>query len=331
MMQQMLLGLGGLADPVYVDDVFKIKLYTGNSSTQAINNGIDLDSKGGLVWLKNRQNSTQYTQSPYHHLYDTERGISKRISSNNNDYQWTDSGSGVTAFNSNGFSFSNNFFSNQSGVNYVSWTFRKQKGFFDIVTYTGDGSTNRAINHSLDSVPGMVIIKNLTRAADWYVWVPDSITSLEGTLNTTDDFGSQVIGTVNSTTFQALYSGQTASNRNGDNYVCYLFGSGDTRFGANRDESIIKVGSYTGTGGSHTVNVGFEPGFLMVKRTNDEGNWQVIDNKRSNNRLSWNVTQYEATESGLALASNGFNVSNDGTYTNGSGSTYLYMVIRKGV
>ena len=41
-------------DKLYVDDVFSTYLYTGNGSTQTINNGIDLAGKGGLVWIKNR-------------------------------------------------------------------------------------------------------------------------------------------------------------------------------------------------------------------------------------------------------------------------------------
>ena len=327
MMQQMLVGLGGLPDPVYVDDVFKTKIYSGNSGSQTITNGIDLSGEGGLVWLKAREYNNQE-----HVLYDSERTFNRGLISNTGGRDF-DSYPPFSSWNNDGFTLNTSHYAtNNSALDYVSWTFRKQKGFFDVVTYTGDGSANQTFNHSLDSVPGMVIIKNIERpSTDWYVWVSDSITSLEGTLNTLEAFDYQVIGNVTSTTVQTLYTNQTATNRNGDKYVCYLFGSGDTRFGANRDESIIKVGSYTGTGGSHTVNVGFEPGFLMVKRTNDESDWAVIDNKRSNKRLTWNTTQGDQTESGLALASNGFNVSNDGTYTNGNGSTYLYMVIRKGL
>ena len=333
MMQQMLLGLGGLPDPVYVDDVFKTQLYSGNSSSQSINNGIDLDGKGGLVWLKNRSTSTQYTQSSYHHWYDTNRLVGRRISSNNDDYQWNDSGSGITSFNSNGFSFSNNFFSNQNYVNYVSWTFRKQKGFFDVVTYTGDSSSaNQTFNHSLDSVPGMVIIKNLSRASDWYVWVPDSIKTTEGTLNTDDDFGSQVIGTVTSTTVQTLYTNQTATNRNGDNYVCYLFGSDDARFGADRDESIIKVGSYNGNNSNRTINTGFKPGFVMIKTLTSTDNWVIFDNQRGTNELDANRTSVDdpASDKFGGFSSSGFNLVGGNGATNSS-QTYMYMAIREGL
>lgn len=39
---------GATGDKPYVDDVFSAYTYTGNGSTQTINNGIDLAGKGGV-------------------------------------------------------------------------------------------------------------------------------------------------------------------------------------------------------------------------------------------------------------------------------------------
>jgi hypothetical protein len=52
----------------YIEDMFSTNLYTGNSATQTITNGIDLSGNGGLVWFKNR-NSTQANW-----LFDSARG-----------------------------------------------------------------------------------------------------------------------------------------------------------------------------------------------------------------------------------------------------------------
>ena len=38
--------------PNYIEDVFSTYLYTGTGATQTITNGIDLSTKGGLVWAK---------------------------------------------------------------------------------------------------------------------------------------------------------------------------------------------------------------------------------------------------------------------------------------
>ena len=61
---------GASSGPVtYVEDVFSTYLYTGTSATQSINNGIDLAGKGGLVWIKDRTNSSSDNV-----LFDTVRG-----------------------------------------------------------------------------------------------------------------------------------------------------------------------------------------------------------------------------------------------------------------
>ena len=165
----MLLGAGAVATKTYVDDVFSTFLYvptqespTNGSANLSINNSIDL-TEGGLVWLKNRGNGNRS-----HQLYDTERGIQKRIQTNSTAAEDDFTGSGWTnyglqSFNNNGFTLGTNI-SGENSPNFEmsSWTFRKEPGFFDVVTYSGDGTTTgRAINHGLKSKPGFIIVKRL--------------------------------------------------------------------------------------------------------------------------------------------------------------------------
>ena len=120
----------------FVDNLFQTHLYTGNNTSTAINNGIDLSGKGGMVWTKNRDD----TQTSF--IHDTERGATKLISPNDTNGEETQSSS-LTSFNSNGFTV-NNLYVNNNGDDYVSWTFRKQPKFFDVLTYTGDGNDERS-------------------------------------------------------------------------------------------------------------------------------------------------------------------------------------------
>ena len=150
------------AAPAYIEDVFSTYLYTGNGSTQTITNGIDLAGKGGLVWIKGR--SLGYS----HYLANTNRGASKYLATNRSDAEnyngnYTDT---LTSFNSNGFSLGADSLGsvNTSGDTYTSWTFRKQAKFFDVVTYTGNGS-DQNIPHNLGSVPGFVVVKRTSRPA----------------------------------------------------------------------------------------------------------------------------------------------------------------------
>ena len=132
-------GGGVAASHVYVDDVFSTYLYDGTGSTQSINNGIDLAGEGGLVWIKDRGATQQ------HWLFDTERGVQKAIRSNgtNAEYEFTDA---LSSFNSNGFTSGAATQINTSGNTFASWTFRKAPGFFDVVTYTGNGASSRTIS-----------------------------------------------------------------------------------------------------------------------------------------------------------------------------------------
>ncbi len=150
--------------PNYIEDVFQTWLYTGNDSTQTITNGINLSGKGGLVWMKSR------TDVASHALYDTVRGATQELESQSTNAQTTRA-TGLTAFNSNGFSIGARATINSISQGYASWTFREQPKFFDVVTFTSDASnTNQRISHNLGSTPGCIFVKQTSGADGWFVW-----------------------------------------------------------------------------------------------------------------------------------------------------------------
>ena len=151
---------------LYVDDVFGNYLYKGTATARSITNAVDM-SKGGMLWIKSRSHGFAPA------LVDSERGVSKFLRSDTNAAEVTDS-NGVTAFNNNGFSLGidnvNGYFNyGDNEVDYASWSFRKAKGFCDIVTWTGNGSA-RTITHNLGSVPGMIMVKRTDGADNWVVY-----------------------------------------------------------------------------------------------------------------------------------------------------------------
>jgi hypothetical protein len=147
-----------------VDEVFSTYLYDGTGSAQTITNGIDLSGEGGLVWIKGRM-----AGGFSHYLFDTERGVTKYIRSNETNAEGTDSNS-LTAFNSNGFSVGSANITNYNTGDFVSWTWRKAPKFFDVVTYSGNSTAGRTVSHSLGSVPGMIIVKTTNASDDWRVY-----------------------------------------------------------------------------------------------------------------------------------------------------------------
>ena len=345
----------------YVEDFFSTFLYTGNATSRTIVNGINLDassadSDGGLVWIKNRDVSGGWGVN---FLWNTESSPSN---SDNMKYLQSESTTSEGGSNSdttkdfggwasNGFLLGAPFSLgadavNGSGSDYVSWTFRKQEGFFDIVTYTGDTSSSKQIAHNLGSTPACILIKRTDDSVSWLVYHKD-IPGSNGTgvgymsLNTNDNnsvnanaFPTQPTST--HFTVNANYGGMNAS---GASYIAYLFAGGNDSasqiFGDDGDEAIIKCGGYTAdSSNAYAVNLGFEPQWLMIKRTSGDGDWEILDNMRGvttnaadGQFLEANNSNAEFNDYGAYITSTGFVGSNQ---SGANGASYIYVAIRRG-
>ena len=322
---------GNSTQPTYIEDVFSTYLYTGNGSTQTITNGIDLAGKGGLYWWKVRNIADQ------NYLVDTARGATKWLISNNTGAEQTVTTSGL-ALNSNGVSFNNNWQEmNLSGNTYASWTFRKQPKFFDVVTYTGDGTNNRIVNHSLGSVPGCIIIKSMGTVTNWMVYHRSLATNYLLTLNSTAaaaDYSTVTIHDATSTTFQV--DNYSMLNASGVQYVAYIFAHNAGGFGLTGTDNVISCGSFTTDASANaSVTLGYEPQFVLYKRSSGASNWFILDNMRG-----WSQTGYNDLKANLADAENsvsgvygyptatGFDFVNSGSLS--VSSTYIYIAVRRG-
>lgn len=331
-----------------VEDVFSTYVYTGTGTTNNITNGIDLAGEGGLVWTKGR------SAARANNLWDTERGAYNVL--------WTDQNlianesslsAGLSAFNSNGFTLTGNYYSeaNIANTDYVSWTWRKASKFFDIVTYTGNGTSGRTVSHNLGSVPGMIIVKNisngLSNGTPSYVYHvgAHATTPQNYYLQTQSTAGvSSSSGAWNNTapTDSVFTVGNVSNvNSNGASYVAYLFANndGDGNFGPTGDQDAIKCGSYTGNSSNDgpEINLGFEPQWIMIKRASNVSGWYIWDTMRGivsdgagDAFLYANASDYEdTTGTFLKVTSTGFKLQNAGLQTNGSSNDYIYIAIRR--
>ena len=335
-------GGGVAAVPNYIEDVFSTYLYTGNGTSQTITNGIDLSTKGGLTWIKER--SGDDSGNAYHCLFDTARGVGKALYSNTTLAQ-SATGTALTAFNTTGFSVATDTSTgrtNDNNDNYVSWTFRKQPKFFDVVTYTGNGTAGRTVAHSLGSVPACIIVKNLSQAEDWDVYHTSLGNTQAISLNTTGAAYTSSTRWNNTSPTSTVFTvgGAGTVNRNGDSYVAYLFAHDAGGFGLTGSDNVISCGSYTGNGSASgpAVNLGYEPQWVMIKNATDATNWAMFDNMRgiatggTEQRLYANTSGAEVTTSGndIDLTATGFDIKTDLGYLNTSGSTFIYIAIRRG-
>lgn len=327
-------GAGG-GEKIYVEDVFSTYLYTGNNSTQTITNGIDLAGKGGLVWIKGRSGATG------HRLTDTARGATKSLESNSTTAEVTES-TGLTSFSSTGFALGADADYSTNAATYASWTFRKAPKFFDVVTYTGNGSA-RTIAHNLGSVPGCIIVKRTDSGDNWQVYHRSLANTEYIELNST---AAKATGTTrwNSTTpTSTVFSlGTDATvNASGGTYVAYLFAHDAGGFGNAGTDSVVKCGSYTGTGSPGlAVTLGFEPQWVMVKNASSGSymGWLMFDNMRGMavGDGDWyfyphsSVGEQGATSNYINPTATGFTLNNASQVINESGNTFIYIAIRRG-
>lgn len=305
--------------------VFSATLYVGNGTSQTVNTGIDLSGEGGMVWIKRRSGSTD------HNINDTVRGAGKQLASNQNYAEVTNTNN-FAAFTSDGFTVGTGSQTNAANPpeTHVAWTFRKAPGFFDVVSWSGNSVNGRQISHSLGSVPGMILLKNLTNTANWEVW--------HNTFDADDYMGLnsnspkyETSGPWNNTLPTSEHftvSSDMDVNRTGDDYVAYLFA--DT-------PGLIKCGSYTGNGSTDGpfVYTGFKPAFVMVRSTSGPRQWVMLDNARFPENgpnmptLYANASTAETTNSENYgdFLSNGFKPRATNGNWNGSGEEYIYMAI----
>jgi hypothetical protein len=323
----------------YIEDVFSTYLYTGNGSTQTITNGIDLAGKGGLVWIKSRMTYDASGNVTNHNLITNPSA--GRLQSNTTAAL---GGNGGPGFTSTGFQVDGTVLNSATEDvtllpnKYVSWTFREQPKFFDIVTYTGTGST-QAIPHNLGSVPGMYICKSASSTGDWNVYhrglsgankyLVLNSTAAETTLGSIWDSQAP-------TATQFYVGNNNAANTNGVTYVAYLFAHDAGGFGLTGTDNVISCGSFTNSGSTVNINLGYEAQFVLMKKSSGTGNWFLFDTMRGLSQTSFeflypnlsNAAEFKDYQGPYATATGfSFNPVNNGQFTTGD---YIYIAIRRG-
>ncbi|NBW20814.1 MAG: hypothetical protein EBR82_73910, partial [Caulobacteraceae bacterium] len=308
----------------YIEDVFSTYLYTGNGSTQTITNSIDLSTKGGMVWMKGRSGATD------HALYDTTRGATKDLVSNSVAAETTQS-TGLTAFNTTGFAIGSLAKINTNAATYVSWTFRKQPKFFDVVTWTGDGTGARTLSHNLGSIPGCIIVKRYNGDPQSWAVYHRSLGNTQGLAldltNAADTWSGYWNNTSPTATQFTVGGGYNSNNPTGTAYVAYLFAHNAGGFGLTGSDNVISCGSFSG---NTTVTLGYEPQFVMVKRSDNVGNWFMQDNMRGIPTGGVDPTLFANLYDAEDTSSNFLDLTATGFTTNYGGGTYIYIAIRRG-
>ena len=324
---------------------FQAKNYSGNASTNAITLDGSEDMQPDWVWLKSRS----FAQN--HENYDSVRGATKRLYNNLTNAEDTNS-TGLTGFNSDGFTLGSSNAINKSGETFASWNWKAGTAFtndasstgvgtidstgsvntdagFSIISYTGTGSTG-TVAHGLGATPGMIIIKERNNATSWIVYhhkntsAPATDYLLLNSTQATDDYADYFNDTEPTS---SVFTIDTAGDINGssDTYIAYCFAE---------KKGYSKFGSYEGNGNNDGtfVYTGFKPAWVMTKSIDSTSNWEIKDNKRStfntvDDYIKANANAAEDTgvsSHAMDFLSNGFKHRGSNDEVNGS-ETYIYM------
>ena len=323
-------------------DYFETLTWSGNSTDDRAISGLDFAPN--WVWIKCRNNGQN------HNLFDTVRGATESLESNNDNAENTDTTS-LKSFTSDGYTLGTGSTVNSSSPStktYVGWNWKAGTSFtndasstgigsidstgsfnndagFSIVSFTGTGS-NGTIKHGLSTAPKMLIIKRRSPAQSWSVYHASLGTNKRLYLDLTDAVETTTSAWNNTAPTSSVFSVGTsnATNGNGENMIAYCFAE---------KQGYSKFGSYTANNNSDGtyIHLGFKPAFFICKKSSGTETWYINDNKRSafnptKAELYASESQAEGTGNArLDLVSNGVKMRTDnGGYNTGS-ETYIYM------
>jgi hypothetical protein len=319
---------GPMKTPTTGTSVFSPVTNTGNGTAGTIlTAGVPVDLDFGMV-----RSSAGLAFSTF---VDRLRGATRNLYGGSTAAESADT-TGVTGFdNQTGVivgTGSNNSWPNQSPWTYISWMLRRAPGFFDEVCWTGTGSYPLTINHNLGVAPELMIFKARSAADGWYTyaapltspnanWYQNYVVLNNSNASASDLTSITTAPTSTAITISSYYSA------NGRTYVAYLFAS---------VAGVSKVGSYTGTGASQTINCGFTGGarFVLIKRADSAGNWFVYDSARgitsgNDPYLLLNLSAAEVTGTNYVdTTSVGFQVTAAAPAgLNANGGTYIFLAV----
>lgn len=301
-------------------------LYTGNGTSQSVT-GASITPD--LVFTRQRAGGagTQWRWD------DSIRGVGLDIFSSTSGAE-TSTPTGLTSFDSSGFSIGANTGWNGSALTFVAFVLKRLSGAFDIVTYTGTGS-NTTVAHGLGVTPELIIVKNRSLSSRSWAVYSSTLGATKG-MNLDSTAGSATQSTYwnNTAPTSSVFSvgTSTLTNENTRSFVAYLFATKNPG---------VKVGSYTGDGNTNGVaqTTGFQPRFVIIKRTDTTGSWVIFDDQtdpssphNTFNKLELGGANAEVvttnTAGGLDMTATGWqSIDSAPASINVNTGTYIYLAI----
>jgi hypothetical protein len=266
-------------------------------------------------------------------FFDKLRGVSKILQSANANAEATTTGTFcLQSFINIGFQAGSDFiegYLNNGGSTYANYSLTRAPGFFDVVGYTGNGTSGRTVTHGLGIAPELIIVKSRSNFDDWFVYSQAIGATKALFLQTTSEATTSSFYWSNTEPTDSVFTVNylAGPNSNTYTYIAYLFATAP---------GVSKVGSYTGTGTTLSIDCGFTNGarFVLIKRTDSTADWFVWDTARGiisgdDPYLLLNSTAAEVTNTDyIDPLSSGFQISSTAPAAiNASGGSFIFLAI----
>jgi hypothetical protein len=220
---------------------------------------------------------------------------------------------------------------------YISAGFNEDMKNLQIISYIGDGTSERSIPHALGQEPSAIIIKRTRSSSsnddDWVIWHKDipNGTVLDNTINIPRKIGASFNMNYRKPTSTEFYVfGEASQNLNDEHYIAVIITDGPNK--------QVKTGSYIGNGGSQNIlsySTPLHPSFMMVKNISSNSPWCFISRHDDALFSSGDTATIECDSvSGYKYLSNVVYFNNDRlsymnnnlNSMNSAGSQYIYIM-----
>ena len=334
---------------------FDILQWVGNGAND--NNQRGLAFQPDFAWIK------CMSSTDTHVLVDAIRGHNKTLESSSNAAEYTASAPHheVQAFLSDGVTTGQNGRVGANGDDYIGWFWDcgtaaatastdgsitpsaqwvNATAGFSKTKWTGSGG-NATIGHGLGAKPTFHIIKRTNSAADWRIYteaVGNTKTLILQAKNHEETSG--MYQDTDPTNTVISLSSDANGNASGDTYIMYCW---------TPITGYSKFGSFIGRGAANFIHTGFQPRWIMIKRSvansspdtdTSHTSWGIWDTKRKYNgstgKVLWaNSDVAEGKRGDLSgtsslgdmevdILSNGFYLDGPGTENNASTGEYIW-------
>ena len=311
---------------------FQNKIYSGDGNDDR---SITLDGSENMqpdiVWIAERNTTSG------HAIHDSARGVDKFLFPYATNAEGT-STARVKSFDSDGFTVGTSGATNGSSDKYVAWCWKESADAgMDIVKFTGN-QTARTISHSLSAKPEWLWIKNREKVESWHMQhgALGANNTQESNTNGAFGAGSTIWNDTEPTTSVFSVGNNGNINETGSDIVVWLWAG---------KQGFSKFGKYTGNGNADgpQIFLGFQPAWVLLKRSDSTSNWSLFDNRRTGatkggtlgkanpmelllhpdlDNGEANVADGGYSIDGLAT---GFKVRASAANVNASGGTYVFM------